>query len=99
MGKKSGSGSAIILPRAQKPFFWVKILKFFDADTRWKKFRSGIRDKHPVVFYNIKLYYKNPVLATCCNIAGHVCPVLLILCASSQGLHQPLRVLRAAVRH
>jgi hypothetical protein len=39
--------------------FWVKILKFLDADpdpdpgiflTRdpgWKKFRSGIRDKHP----------------------------------------------------
>ncbi len=25
------------------PFFWVKILKFFDADPRWKKFVSGIR--------------------------------------------------------
>ncbi len=24
--------SQIIFPRAQKPFFWVKILKFFDAD-------------------------------------------------------------------
>jgi hypothetical protein len=29
--------------------FWVKILKFFDAarDPGWKKFGSGIRDKHP----------------------------------------------------
>jgi hypothetical protein len=29
--------------------FWVKILKFFDADTDpgWKKFGSGIQDKHP----------------------------------------------------
>jgi hypothetical protein len=24
--------------------FWVKILKFFDADPGWKKFGSGIRD-------------------------------------------------------
>jgi hypothetical protein len=24
--------------------FWLKILKFFDADLGWKKFRSGIRD-------------------------------------------------------
>jgi hypothetical protein len=23
--------------------FWVKILKFFDADRGWKKFGSGIR--------------------------------------------------------
>ncbi len=36
-------------------FFWVKILKFFDADLGWKKFGSGTekiqirdpRDKHP----------------------------------------------------
>jgi hypothetical protein len=26
-------------------FFWVKILKFFDADPGWEKIR--IRDKHP----------------------------------------------------
>jgi hypothetical protein len=25
--------------------FWVKILKFFDVDPGWKKFRFGIRDK------------------------------------------------------
>jgi hypothetical protein len=25
--------------------FWVKILKFFDADPGWKKFGSGIRDR------------------------------------------------------
>jgi hypothetical protein len=27
--------------------FWVKILKFYDADTGWKKFGSGFRYKHP----------------------------------------------------
>jgi hypothetical protein len=27
--------------------FWVKILRFFYADPGWKKFGSGIRDKHP----------------------------------------------------
>jgi hypothetical protein len=27
--------------------FWVKIVKFFDADPRWKKFGSRIRDKNP----------------------------------------------------
>jgi hypothetical protein len=29
--------------------FWVKILKFFNADPEsgWEKFRSGIRDIHP----------------------------------------------------
>ncbi len=41
MGKKLGSGSGIrdlgwttriIFPRAYKPFLWVKILEFFDAD-------------------------------------------------------------------
>ncbi len=25
-------------------FFWVKILKFFDADPRWRQIGSGIRD-------------------------------------------------------
>jgi hypothetical protein len=54
-----GSGSATLFPRAYNPFFWVKILKFFDADpgsgmeknrTRdpgWKKFRSGINIPDP----------------------------------------------------
>jgi hypothetical protein len=27
--------------------FWVKKLKFFDADPGWKKFGSCIRDKNP----------------------------------------------------
>jgi hypothetical protein len=27
--------------------FLITILKFFDADPGWKKFGSGIRDKHP----------------------------------------------------
>jgi hypothetical protein len=63
MGKKSGSGSVMNNPNhiseSLETIFWVKILKFFDADpgTRmeeirildlgWKKFGSGIRDKHP----------------------------------------------------
>jgi hypothetical protein len=53
MGKKSGSGSAknnpdhTVFPRAQKPFFEVKILKLFDADPGWKKFGSRIRDEKP----------------------------------------------------
>jgi hypothetical protein len=36
MGKKWESGSGM------KPFFWVKTLKFFDADPGWKKFGYGI---------------------------------------------------------
>jgi hypothetical protein len=28
-------------------FFWVKILRFCGEDPGWKKFRSGIRNKHP----------------------------------------------------
>jgi hypothetical protein len=63
MGKKSGSGSGknnpdhTVFPRAQKPFFGVKILKLFDADpgSGMEKIRirdpgwktgSGIREKH-----------------------------------------------------
>jgi hypothetical protein len=33
MGKKPGWKTRIIFLRAEKPFFWVKILKFFDADS------------------------------------------------------------------
>jgi hypothetical protein len=62
MGKKLGSGSGMNNPNhfsesLQTMFFWVKILKLFDADpgsgmeknsdAGWKKFRCGIRDKHP----------------------------------------------------
>jgi hypothetical protein len=39
-----GWKTRIIFLRAEKPFFLVKILKFFDADPGWKKFGSGIRD-------------------------------------------------------
>jgi hypothetical protein len=60
IGKKSGSGSGIwirgktwiIFLRAEKPFFWVKILKFFDADPgsrtpdgKNSDAGSGIQDK------------------------------------------------------
>jgi hypothetical protein len=51
MGKISGSGSGMNNPdhisESLQKFFWVKILKFFNADPGWKKFESGIRDKNP----------------------------------------------------
>jgi hypothetical protein len=47
MGEKSGSGSGMNNPdhffESLETIFWVKILKFFDADPGWKKFGSGIR--------------------------------------------------------
>jgi hypothetical protein len=56
MGKNSGSGSGTNksdhFSESLEKIFWVKILRFFDADPGWKKFRSGmekirIREKHP----------------------------------------------------
>jgi hypothetical protein len=59
MGKKSGwCGSGMNnqdhISESLGTIFWVKILKFFDADPGWKKFESGIRegkirirDEHP----------------------------------------------------
>ncbi len=45
MGKKPESVSGINNPdhisESLKPF-WVRILKFFDTDPKWKKFGSGI---------------------------------------------------------
>jgi hypothetical protein len=50
---------------ATKPFFWAKILKFFDAhpgsgmekvrisDPGWKKFGSGIREAHGTTVYGL----------------------------------------------
>jgi hypothetical protein len=32
------------IPESLETIFWVKILKFFDADSGWKDFGSGIRD-------------------------------------------------------
>jgi hypothetical protein len=49
MGKNSGSGSGMnnpdLISERLETIFWVKILKFFDADLGWKKFGSRIRDK------------------------------------------------------
>ena len=46
-----GSGSGMNNPddifESLETIFWVKILKFFDADPGWKKVGSGIGDKHP----------------------------------------------------
>jgi hypothetical protein len=51
MGKKSGSGSGMNNPghisESLETIYWVKKLKLFYADPGWKKFGSGIRDKHP----------------------------------------------------
>ncbi len=58
MGKKSGTGSGMnkmdhIPIRELRKNFWVKILKFFDADPGWKKFGSGIRirNQHPGSYF------------------------------------------------
>jgi hypothetical protein len=44
MGKKSGSGmnNPDHIFESLDTIFWVKILKFFDADPGWKKFGSGM---------------------------------------------------------
>jgi hypothetical protein len=56
MVKKLGSGPGMNNPdhisENLETIFWVKILKFFDANPGWKKFGSGmekirIRKKHP----------------------------------------------------
>jgi hypothetical protein len=56
MCNKSGSGSGMNnldhVSESLEAIFWVKILKFFDADPGWKKIRIRdgkvrIRDKHP----------------------------------------------------
>jgi hypothetical protein len=45
MGKKAGSGSGMNNPdhisESLETIFWVKMLKFFDADPGWKKFGFG----------------------------------------------------------
>jgi hypothetical protein len=45
MGKKSGSGSGMNNPyhisESLDRVFWVKILKFFDADPGWKNLDPG----------------------------------------------------------
>jgi hypothetical protein len=49
MGKISVSGSGMKNPdhisESLKTIFWVKILKFFDADLGWKKFGSELMDE------------------------------------------------------
>jgi hypothetical protein len=42
--------------------FWVKILKFFNVDPGWKKFVTGIRDKHSG---SATLPYSNYLLCVC----------------------------------
>jgi hypothetical protein len=50
-GKKLSSGSGMHDPDhiagSLETIFWVKILKFFDADPGWKKFGSGINIPDP----------------------------------------------------
>jgi hypothetical protein len=48
MGRKSASGSGMNnFLELKNHFFWVKILKFFDADPGSGMEKSRIRDKHP----------------------------------------------------
>jgi hypothetical protein len=49
IGKKSGSGmnNRDHLSEGLETSFWVKILKFFDADPRSGMEKIRIRDKHP----------------------------------------------------
>jgi hypothetical protein len=52
MGKKSGSRSSGMnnpdhISESLETIFWVKILKFFDADPGWKKLGSGINIPDP----------------------------------------------------
>ncbi len=58
IGKKSGSGSGMnnpnLISESLETIFWVKILKSWmrirarkNTDTGWKKFGSGIKNKHP----------------------------------------------------
>jgi hypothetical protein len=48
MGRNSASGSGMNNPDhiflSLETIFWVKILKFFDADPGWRQFGSGLRD-------------------------------------------------------
>jgi hypothetical protein len=36
-----------LISKSLETISWVKILQFYDADPGWKKFGSGIWDKHP----------------------------------------------------
>jgi hypothetical protein len=49
MGKKSGSGmnNPDHISESLETIFWVKILKFFDADPGSGMEKNRIRDKHP----------------------------------------------------
>ncbi len=44
-GSGSGMNNPDHISETLETIFWVKILKFFDADPGWKKFGSGIRDR------------------------------------------------------
>jgi hypothetical protein len=46
-GSRSGMNNPDHISESLETIFWVKILKFFDADLGWKKFGSEIRMKHP----------------------------------------------------
>jgi hypothetical protein len=61
--------------RELKKQFWVKILKFFDADPGWKKFRSGINipDPHhciPALFALFVLFVRALICVKQCFGSG-----------------------------
>jgi hypothetical protein len=47
MGKNQDPDPPEHISKSLETIYWVKILKFFDANPGWKKFGSRIRDKHP----------------------------------------------------
>jgi hypothetical protein len=85
MGKKSGSGSGMNhldhISESLETIFWVKILKFFDADPGWKNLDPGsemgknrIRDKHPGSATLSSLYL------TVCSCQGDEASVKALTC-------------------
>ncbi len=46
-GSGFGMNNPDHISESLETFFWVKILKFFDADPGWEKFGSGISSPDP----------------------------------------------------
>jgi hypothetical protein len=47
MDPGQGMKNPVHILESLKTIFWVKVLKFFDADPEWKKFGSGINITNP----------------------------------------------------
>jgi hypothetical protein len=86
MGKNSGSVTGMNNPdhisQSLETNFWVKILKFSDPDPGWKKFGSGIRDKHPgsatLVVFDPRMILPMSALTALIFCSGTVFQILAI---------------------